>query len=775
MFGDGEAEWEVVEEYDRSGRTGCFASTQQSRDDLSYRPSSVTRADLILDNMAGLKSVLRGDVTQNRSPSISDEHNEVLGQLAENLLLTGLVLQPTEDSNGFVLRSAVSAYGERMEAGPVAKEPEVIALTDHRTQIIETTRQQSMLLQEAAASHADAMKALEEQHSKSLKQLQEDLQQVREELANVLRDKDVPTSSHSAVPSASTPAATPPPPPPPPPPMAESSGAPPPPPPPPPALAGGAPPPPPPPPGGLPGGPPPPPPPPGGMPGAPPPPPPPGGMPGPPPPPGGMPPPPGGMPPPPGMFAGMMGHHAAPAAVRPNVANLKRAKEMKPLFWKRIQVKSGKGAGAENDSGKAKILWETLAEPLIDTEELESLFTKKPPNNKSIVKSMKDMAKKSKPAAAKPVTGLDGKRFQSVGIVMNCLRMSLEDMQSALIELDSSVLTAEHIRSLWEVRPQGEEIASIRALSKGDAPLDKPDVFLLSLNDIPSFSQRLQCMLFRECFPEAVEEVSRRATEMLTVIEHLHTGEHVRTLLGLVLAFGNCMNSTNASRGNADGFQLELLGKLRDVKSHDNQTNLLRYLVRSWIDKDPEAGTPECRLPLPEPADLTQASAIKFDDIAADLRKLEEELTAAQSAAKKVVKDSSKSNREPFKSVMESFLSSASDEVSVAKKLLSNSRSRFDELVTYYQVKPQGGESEVYPKDFFELWIPFAVEFKVYWKKEMKDIVMVKVAKAKKIVETKKASVTVKAKDTGGLKAKLLSKGLRKKTVKKRKESQQDS
>eukprot|EP00117_Sycon_ciliatum_P018697 scpid19925/ scgid17183/ Formin-2 len=757
LFGDGERELTTVDSADESADENDMFPSQSvppgtlprsqtkflelSNSTIRLRPDSPSQATMIEHNVAGLNKLISGEAlhTSDRSSDAA-----TVSRLAEHLLKTGFVLEPIGDS-AFLLRSAVAAYAERMEAGPVKKEPEVLSLAEHRTLLIEATRQQSKIVQESEAANAKALKEMEEQHSKSIKQLQEDLQKVREELANTLREKENATPKPTEpvkveVPAAA--AAAPPPPPPPPPPSSDGS-------------AGAAPPPPPPPPPGGMGGPPPPPPPPGGFPGGgpPPPPPPPGGMPGAPPPPPGM----GGPPPPPGMpfIPGMVpGGQQQQGKVRPNVAKLKKPKELKPLFWSRIQLKP--------TGPKPDCLWTKLSEPLIDTDELESLFIKKSPNNKSIVKSMKDMGKKtSKPAAIKPVTALDGKRFQSVGIVMNVLRMSLEELQTSMLNLDATVLTEEHIRSLWEVRPQGDEISSIKSLAKGEAPLDKPDTFLLSVNEIPSFSERLQCMLLKGCFAEALSDVSRRATDMLLVVDFLHNSSSVHTLLGFVLAFGNCMNSTNNSRGNADGFQLDLLSKLRDVKSHDNQTNLLRHLCIMWIMQDPNAGTNECKLPLPEPADLTQATAVKFDEVSADLRKLDEEVKGAQAAYKKVIKESNKTNREPFKTIMEVFLSMATRELTSARSLLEECIERFQALVTFYQVKPQPGESEVAPKDFFELWIPFTTEFKEYWKKEQKEVLKVKVEKAKVIVEEKKANVSVKVKESSGLKAKMLAKNLR--------------
>lgn len=41
----------------------------------------------------------------------------------------------------------------------------------------------------------------------------------------------------------------------------------------------------------------------------------------------------------------------------------------------------------------------------------------------------------------------------------------------------------------------------------------------------------------------------------------------MKSVLGLVLALGNHMNGGSRVRGQADGFDLEILPKLKDVKS----------------------------------------------------------------------------------------------------------------------------------------------------------------------------------------------------------------
>lgn len=85
------------------------------------------------------------------------------------------------------------------------------------------------------------------------------------------------------------------------------------------------------------------------------------------------------------------------------------------------------------------------------------------------------------------------------------------------------------------------------------------------------------------------------------------------------------MNGGNLSRGQADGFGLEILSKLKDVKSKDSQITLLHFIVQSYIKKVDPLGD-NVPLPIPEPGDIKRAATINFDDIKSDLEKLHKQL-----------------------------------------------------------------------------------------------------------------------------------------------------
>ncbi|XP_055087066.1 formin [Periophthalmus magnuspinnatus] len=530
------------------------------------------------------------------------------------------------------------------------------------------------------------------------------------------------------------------PPPPPPPPLPGNMGAPPPPPPPPPpplppGLLGAGPPPPPPLPPGLPGaGPPPPPPLPPGLPGSIPPPPPlPPGS-GPPPPP----PPPGVAPPPP-----PMGGFFQKVQQAPRKPAIEPACPMKPLYWNRIQIQD-----SNNNT-----LWGSLSEPDISNpKEFEDLFSKATlqPKKKPLADTYEKKAK-----TKKIVKLLDGKRSQAVGILISSLHLDMKDIQQALLNMDNTVVDLESIEALYENRGTSDELEIIKKhyeSSKGDDSkvLDKPEQFLYELSQIPDFTGRAHCIIFQSTFFDTISSIRRKVEIVSNVCKELLEGTSLRDVLGLVLAFGNYMNGGNRTRGQADGFGLEILPKLKDVKSRDNRMNLVDYVVLYYLRNfDKHAGTDKSVFPLPEPQDFFQAAQVKFDDLTKDVQKLKKGLTGCEKNVEKVCCNSSEEHIQPFKSKMEGFISAAQKEHLTEADRLNAAEKTFQDMVNYFGLKAKPGEKEVTPNYVFMLWFEFCNDFKNIWKKQSKNISKEKLKEAqeniKKItadkhVETKKVN-----------------------------------
>ncbi|XP_052352854.1 formin-like isoform X3 [Oncorhynchus keta] len=432
---------------------------------------------------------------------------------------------------------------------------------------------------------------------------------------------------------------------------------------------------------------------------------------GPPPPP----PPPGcGPPPPPGGGFGFGFGQAAEKA--PRKPALEPATPMKPLYWTRIQIQ-------DNNNNT---LWGSLEEPdIVDTKEFEDLFSKATlqPKKKPLSDSYEKKAK-----TKKIIKLLDGKRSQAVGILISSLHLEMKDIQQAVLTVDNSVVDLETIEALYENRATSDELQKIKKhyeTSKEDEVklLDKPEQFLYELSQIPDFSGRSHCIIFQSIFLDSMSSIHRKVEIVSTVSKDLLDCSSVKDVIGLVLAFGNYMNGGNRTRGQADGFGLEILPKLKDVKSRDNRISLVDYVVAYYLRNfDEHAGTDKSAFPLPEPQDFFLAAQVKFEDLTKDMRKLKRDLTACEKDVQKVCANSSEENLQPFKEKMEAFVSTVQKDHTAEDDRLKAAQKSFLDMVSYFGLKPKSGEKEVAPGYVFMLWYEFCSDFKNTWKRESKTI-----------------------------------------------------
>ncbi|KAM9355178.1 formin-like isoform 1-T1 [Pholidichthys leucotaenia] len=417
------------------------------------------------------------------------------------------------------------------------------------------------------------------------------------------------------------------------------------------------------------------------------------------------------------------------------------SRPMKPLHWTRIQIQD------TNNS----TLWNILEElNIINPSEFEDLFAKTTTQIKR--KPLSDAYEK-RSKTRKIIKLLDGKRSQAVGILISSLHLELKDIQQAVLAVDHSVVDLETIEALYENRAQPEELERItkhyETSEEEDIKLlDKPEQFLYELSQIPDFAGRARCIIFQSAFIDGIASIQRKLSTVSHICKSLLEVESVRKVMALVLALGNHMNGGSRIRGQADGFGLEILPKLKDVKSRDNRISMVDYVVSYYLHNvDKNAGTDKSTFPLPEPQDVFLAAQVKFDDLDRDLRQLGHDLMRCEKDVQKVCCDSSEEHLQPFKDKMEAFVLSARKELTDASNQLTTAQKSFQDLVLYFGLKPKTGEKEVTASYFFMLWFEFCADFKSRWKRENKNIskerlkeaqLSVKKITGEKKVETKK-------------------------------------
>ncbi|XP_006831870.1 PREDICTED: formin-1 isoform X1 [Chrysochloris asiatica] len=454
-------------------------------------------------------------------------------------------------------------------------------------------------------------------------------------------------------------------------------------------------------------------------------------------------------PPPPGLFFGI----GPPSSQCPRKPAIEPSCPMKPLYWTRIQI-------SDKSQNAAPTLWESLEEPDIrDPSEFEYLFSKDTTQQK---KKPLSEAYEKKNKAKKIIKLLDGKRSQTVGILISSLHLEMKDIQQAIFNVDDSVVDLETLAALYENRAQEDELVKIKKYYETSKEeelklLDKPEQFLHELALIPNFAERAQCIIFRSVFSEGITSLHRKVDIITRASKGLLHMKSVKDILALILAFGNYMNGGNRTRGQADGYSLEILPKLKDVKSRDTGINLVDYVVKYYLRYyDQEAGTEKSIFPLPEPQDFFLASQVKFDDLIKDLRKLKRQLEASEKQMMVVCKESPKEYLQPFKDKLEEFFQKAKREHKMEESHLENAHTSFEKTVGYFGMKPKSGEKEITPNYVFMVWYEFCSDFKTIWKRESKNISKERLKMAQesvskltseKKVETKKINPTASLKE----------------------------
>jgi len=170
-------------------------------------------------------------------------------------------------------------------------------------------------------------------------------------------------------------------------------------------------------------------------------------------------------------------------------------------------------------------------------------------------------------------------------------------------------------------------------------------------------------------------------------------------VFGLILAIGNYLNG-GSKRGQADGFQIEILPKLNDTRSNDNEP-LLMFMMRLIKKKHPDLVT------LPEDMPhVSDAVRLNISDLDGAVKRLEGEI--------KLFTD----RVETVKSIMdpsERFYTAMTDAVAQAKRELESTQTdftrtqkKFEEVVQFF-----GASKSMSSDEFFALFDNFLTKYQV--------------------------------------------------------------
>lgn len=394
---------------------------------------------------------------------------------------------------------------------------------------------------------------------------------------------------------------------------------------------------------------------------------------------------------------------------------------MRPLYWTRIQVPNIPSDGTAKDG--VGTLWDDLEDIPLEVDEFDDLFSRPVVKvNKGKKENLE--VKKEEPAKVAVAKLLDPKRSQNIGIFMKSNHLSIQEVENTIYNFDNSVIDFETLGQIKVNQATPDELSCITAheSSSPDIPLDAPEKFLLDLSKISHFNERLECFMFQTRFADSVSDIEHKLNNIKHVCNMLMSSESMKQVFSVIVSCGNYMNGGNTQRGQADGFAIDILPKLNDVKSRDNTTTLLQYVVRFCILKfDNKKGTTEAFMPVPEPSDVEKSGHINFDELMNESKSLDYGLKKIQNLRDKVTNDQEAEHLEPFQSKMTKCLQDASGSLKDLEDLVNECSKKFKDTKKFFKFTPKDAKLDQ-PKDFFTLWFSFCRDYKNLWKKEQARI-----------------------------------------------------
>eukprot|EP00945_MAST-04E_sp_MAST-4E-sp1_P008617 g8617.t1 len=230
------------------------------------------------------------------------------------------------------------------------------------------------------------------------------------------------------------------------------------------------------------------------------------------------------------------------------------------------------------DKSVVDSFWKDVDESIIklDTSKLEELFSKA----KLQAKAPKSNSKGTKSKGS--ISFVDPRRQQNVGIGLSRFGqkgLSPRDIKRAIQQIDDRVLSLDILTSLEKLLPTPDERDAIKSFEGDKSRLANVEKFFVEILEVKDVVQRVKAMKEKASFDDLLKECKLKLSTFGSAIREVKTSPSFRQFLTVVLATGNYLNGGN-KKGQAYGFHLETLIKLNALKTKDNKSTLLRYIIR---------------------------------------------------------------------------------------------------------------------------------------------------------------------------------------------------
>lgn len=265
-----------------------------------------------------------------------------------------------------------------------------------------------------------------------------------------------------------------------------------------------------------------------------------------------------------------------------NRSPVKTNEPMKNLQWTRLVI--------GDKIQKGDTIWDNVTDEwlhLLPIEEIEARFGKDA--GKITVQKGPEEEKVAKPKNIMIVP--DGQRM-NIEVMLRVLPPS-DVAFKAILELDEETLPVEWVKDLKKfLCADDNQVAQIKQLMQEspDLPLALIEKYMMALSQIPALRMRLEAWEFVRGFPEQLEIYESQVAKFAAMVQCFAASTVLSKLLGLVLNFGNYLNGGNSRLGQADGFNIEILGRPGGLDSMNDPKgkNIRQLIFQTFFDRCPE-------------------------------------------------------------------------------------------------------------------------------------------------------------------------------------------
>ncbi|KAK3285035.1 hypothetical protein CYMTET_7341, partial [Cymbomonas tetramitiformis] len=377
-------------------------------------------------------------------------------------------------------------------------------------------------------------------------------------------------------------------------------------------------------------------------------------------------------PPPPGSWTELDEDEDGPRPERPTLK----------LFWQKLP-----------ESAMQQTFWQQCAEaekPVLDYGGLEEHFAAKKP--KGVGGEIAQGARSTKTLL------LDLQRSNNSAIFLAKLGRTPEAVCEGILRVDEELLTEENITGLLKCIPTPEEAATLGTYEGSTENLGVVERLMIHLLRIPMAEERLKAVRFQRHFHGQLKAVQAAAAVLHAAAQEVQRSALLPMILHIVLAAGNFLN-TGSRNGNAVGFRLEVLPKLRLVKATSGSVStLLHFVVASARKEQPSSPALKSEL-----QHAGQASHLNLQLLWSEVANIRANLDDLSRTLDVVGGDGT----DPFQGELSALSEDAAEQLEEASAQLQAAEMCFKELAMYLD----GAAGRPDPQAFFSMLDAFADDF----------------------------------------------------------------